>query len=43
MTIPLDSYMMNVVMGCEEIRDLNVGSPVHILLGVQMPDVMAAP
>ena len=43
MTIPLNSYMMNVVMGCEEIRDLNVGSPVDILLGAQMPDVMTAP
>ena len=43
MTIPLDSYMVNVIMGCEEVRDLDLGGPVHILQGVQMPDVMAAP
>ena len=43
MSLPLNSYMMYVVVGCEEIRDLNAGGPVRILLSAQVPDVMTAP
>ena len=39
MTIPLNSYMVNVIMRCEEVRDLDLRGPVHIFQGVQMPDV----
>ena len=41
--IPLNSYMMYVVVGCEEVRDLHAGGLVRILLTAQVPDVMAAP
>ena len=43
MSIPLNSYMMYVVVGCEEVRDLHARGLVRILLSTQVPDVMAAP
>ena len=35
--------MMDMIMGGEEVGDLDPAGPVHILKGAEVPDLMTAP